>query len=60
MSVRHGQAFELAQAFRPDRWEKPGRAPVMTVLKILSAERRLIAVARHVAGSVYHPDLVLA
>jgi tRNA pseudouridine55 synthase len=60
MSVRHGHAFELAQAFRPDRWEKAGRAPVMTVLKILSAERRLIAVARHVAGSVYHPDLVLA
>ncbi len=59
MSVRHGHAFELAQAFRPDRWEKAGRAPVMTVLKILSAERRLIAVARHVAGSVYHPDLVL-
>jgi tRNA pseudouridine55 synthase len=60
MSVRHGHTFELAQAFRPDRWEKAGRAPVMTVLKILSAERRLIAIARHVAGSVYHPDLVLA
>ena len=57
MSVRHGHAFELAQAFRPER---AGRGPVMTVLKILNAERRLIAVARHVAGSVYHPDLVLA
>jgi tRNA pseudouridine55 synthase len=60
MSVRHGHAFELAQAFRPDRGDRAGRAPVMTVLKILNAERRLIAVARHVAGSVYHPDLVLA
>jgi tRNA pseudouridine55 synthase len=57
ISVRHGHAFELAQAFRP---EPAGRGPVMTVLKILNAERRLIAVARHVAGSVYHPDLVLA
>jgi len=57
ISVRHGHAFELAQAFRPER---AGRGPVMTVLKILNAERRLIAVARHVAGSVYHPDLVLA
>jgi tRNA pseudouridine55 synthase len=60
MSVRPGHAFELAQAFRPDRGDRAGRAPVMTVLKILNAERRLIAVARHVAGSVYHPDLVLA
>jgi tRNA pseudouridine55 synthase len=60
MSVRHGHAFELAQAFRPDRGDRAGRAPVMTVLKILNAERRLIAVARHVAGAVYHPDLVLA
>ena len=57
ISVRHGHAFELAQAFRPER---SSRGPVMTVLKILNAERRLIAVARHVAGSVYHPDLVLA
>jgi tRNA pseudouridine55 synthase len=57
ISVRHGRAFELAQSFRP---EPAGRGPVMTVLKILNAERRLIAVARHVAGSVYHPDLVLA
>ena len=57
ISVRHGHAFELAQAFHPER---AGRGPVMTVLKILNAERRLIAVARRVAGSVYHPDLVLA
>ena len=60
MSVRHGHAFELAQALRPDRADRTGRAPVMTLLKILNPERRLIAVARHVAGSVYHPDLVLA
>jgi tRNA pseudouridine55 synthase len=60
MSVRHGHAFELPQALRQDRADKTGRAPVMSVLKILNAERRLIAVARHVAGSVYHPDLVLA
>jgi tRNA pseudouridine55 synthase len=60
ISVRHGHAFELAQALRPDRGDKASRAPVISVLKILNAERRLIAVARHVAGSVYHPDLVLA
>jgi tRNA pseudouridine55 synthase len=60
MSVRHGHAFELAQAFAPDREDRAGRAPGMSVLKILNTERRLIAVARHVAGRVYHPDLVLA
>ena len=59
MSVRHGHAFELAHAFGPDREDWAGRAPVMSVLKILNAERRLIAVARHVTGRVYHPDLVL-
>lgn len=59
MSVRHGHAFELAQAFRPDRGDRGSRAPIISVLKILNAERRLIAVARHVSGSVYHPDLVL-
>ncbi|HEV2175901.1 MAG TPA: tRNA pseudouridine(55) synthase TruB [Terriglobia bacterium] len=57
-SVRHGHAFELAQALRPDRG-RPGAAPVISLLKILNPERRLIAVARHVAGAVYHPDLVL-
>jgi tRNA pseudouridine55 synthase len=60
ISVRHGHAFELAQAFRPDREDRGARVPVMSLLKILNAERRLIAVARHVAGRVYHPDLVLA
>jgi hypothetical protein len=29
------------------------------ILKILGSERRLIAVARHVSGVVFHPDLVL-
>ncbi len=59
-SVRHGHAFELAQALRRDRGEKAGRLPAISVLKIVNAERRLIAVARHVSGSLYHPDLVLA
>jgi tRNA pseudouridine55 synthase len=61
-SVRHGHAFELAQALRADRGLRPdqaGHAPI-SLLKILNADRHLIAVARHVAGSVYHPDLVLA
>jgi tRNA pseudouridine55 synthase len=52
-SVRHGRKFELAQALRP------GRSPVASLLKILNPERRLIAVARHVSGGIYHPDLVL-
>lgn len=59
-SVRHGHPFELAQALRPDRGQPPGRAPAFTLLKIMNPERRLIAIARHVSGSVYHPDLVLA
>ncbi|HTV56201.1 MAG TPA: tRNA pseudouridine(55) synthase TruB [Terriglobia bacterium] len=58
-NVRNGRPFELAQAFGPQRGSKPGRMPVMTVLKVLNADRRLIAVARHVSGKVYHPDLVL-
>jgi tRNA pseudouridine55 synthase len=61
--VRHGHDFELAQALRADRGLRPDRAghqPAISLLKVLNAERRLIAVARHVAGNVYHPDLVLA
>ncbi len=58
-SVRHGHAFELAQALRPGRGEAPGQAPAASLLKILGSERRLIAVARHVSGAVYHPNLVL-
>lgn len=59
-SVRHGHSFELAQTLRADRGQAPGRAHTSALLKILNGERRLIAVARHVAGNVYHPDLVLA
>lgn len=58
-SVRHGHQFELAQALRPDRGQAPGRGHAVTLLKILNSDHRLIAVARHVAGSVYHPGLVL-
>ncbi len=58
-AVRHGCTFELAQALRPGRGEAPGSSPAATLLKILNPERRLIAVARHVSGSVYHPNLVL-
>ncbi|MGH9470142.1 MAG: tRNA pseudouridine(55) synthase TruB [Terriglobia bacterium] len=57
--VRYGRAFELAQIFNPQRGMRPGRSPAMAILKVLDANRRLIAVARHVSGSVYHPDLVL-
>ncbi|MBZ5566077.1 MAG: tRNA pseudouridine(55) synthase TruB [Acidobacteriia bacterium] len=60
VSVRHGHKFELAQALRPGRGTAAGRLPAVTLLKILNPERRLIAVARHVTGAVYHPDLVLA
>jgi tRNA pseudouridine55 synthase len=59
VSVRHGRQFELAQAARPDRGGRPGRIPAMRMLKIVNPERRLIAIARHVSGSIYHPDLVL-
>jgi tRNA pseudouridine55 synthase len=58
-SVRHGHTFELAQALRPGRGQAPGHAPAAALLKILGPERRLIAVAKHVSGAVYHPDLVL-
>jgi tRNA pseudouridine55 synthase len=58
-SVRHGHSFQLPHALRPGRGTQPGHAPVVSLLKILNPERRLIAVARHVSGSIYHPDLVL-
>jgi tRNA pseudouridine55 synthase len=60
--VRHGHDFELAQALRADRGLRPdqaGHQTAISLLKVLNPERRLIAVARHVAGNVYHPDLVL-
>jgi tRNA pseudouridine55 synthase len=59
-NVRHGHKFELAQAQPAGRGPAQGRQTVASLLKILNAERRLIAVARHVAGNIYHPDLVLA
>jgi tRNA pseudouridine55 synthase len=58
-NVRNGHAFELAHASNPQRGMKPSRIPAMSILKILNADRRLIAIARHVSGSTYHPDLVL-
>jgi tRNA pseudouridine55 synthase len=58
VGVRHGHTFELAQSMRAARGGA-GLSPVAALLKILNPERRLIAVARHVQGSVYHPHLVL-
>jgi tRNA pseudouridine55 synthase len=58
VGVRHGHTFELAQSMRAGRGGA-GLSPVAALLKILNPERRLIAVARHVEGSVYHPHLVL-
>ena len=56
-SVRHGHKFELAQTERFGRGT--GRLQEVSLLKILNPDHRLIAVARHVSGSIYHPDLVL-
>jgi tRNA pseudouridine55 synthase len=56
-SVRHGHKFELAQTERFGRGT--GRPQAVSLLKIMNPERRLIAVARHVSGCIYHPDLVL-
>jgi tRNA pseudouridine55 synthase len=58
-SVRHGHQFELVQAARPGRGGAPGSANVPKILKVMNSDRRLIAIARHVTGAVYHPDLVL-
>ncbi|MHB8655122.1 MAG: tRNA pseudouridine(55) synthase TruB [Terriglobia bacterium] len=59
-SIRHGHSFQLPQALRPGRGEQPGQTSAVSILKILTPEHRLIAIARHVSGSIYHPDLVLA
>jgi tRNA pseudouridine55 synthase len=59
-SVIHGHKFELAQARRPGRGGPGGRLSTVNILKILNSDRRLIAIARHISGAVYHPDLVLA
>ena len=58
-TVRHGHKFELAQALRPGRGEGAGHTQAVNLLKILNPEHRLIAVARHITGGVYHPGLVL-
>lgn len=57
--VRHGRKFELAQSLSAERGARRDHSPVITLLKIMNPDRRLIAVARHVSGSIYHPDLVL-
>jgi tRNA pseudouridine55 synthase len=56
-SVRHGHKFELAQTERFGRGT--GRVEEVSLLKIMNPDHRLIAVARHVSGSIYHPHLVL-
>ena len=58
--VRHGRQFELAQVVQPRRSLNPSCTPVISVLKILNSDRRLIAVARHVSGGIYHPGLVVS
>lgn len=58
-SVRHGHSFELAPSLRPDRGLPAGHVSALSILKIMNGNRRLIAVARHVSGSIYHPDLVV-
>jgi tRNA pseudouridine55 synthase len=58
-NVRNGHPFELAQSLQPQRGTKSARLPMMSLLKILNPDRRLIAIARHVSGAVYHPDLVV-
>jgi len=57
-SVRHGHTFELAPAGGSGRGTRASN-PAFSLLKIMSYERRLIAIARHVEGNIYHPDLVL-
>jgi tRNA pseudouridine55 synthase len=56
-SVRHGRKFEFAPAIGLAAGTI-GATPIR-LLKILNGERRLIAIARHVSGSIYHPDVVL-
>jgi tRNA pseudouridine55 synthase len=58
VSVQHGHGFQLAQSMRTGRGDGAGRPPV-ALLKIVNSQRRLIAIARHVEGNVFHPDLVL-
>jgi tRNA pseudouridine55 synthase len=57
-SIRHGHQFQLARVARPGRGGAAS-ANVPKILKVMNADRRLIAIARHVVGAVYHPDVVL-
>ncbi len=57
-NIRHGHSFELTEG--PDMCQSTQGSPAAPILKILNPERQLIAVARHVAGSVYHPNFVLS
>ncbi|HEV2350155.1 MAG TPA: tRNA pseudouridine(55) synthase TruB [Terriglobia bacterium] len=59
-SVRHGHSFQLPHALRAGRGAQAMEGPAVSLLKVMTAERRLIAIARHVSGNIYHPDLVLA
>ena len=60
VSVRHGREFQLVQTSGSAGGRVAERQPAFSLLKILNPEHRLIAVARHVSGSIYHPGLVLA
>ena len=58
-NVRHGHSFQLPHNLRPGRGTQIGGAMPVTLLKVMNPDRRLIAIARHVSGNVYHPELVL-
>lgn len=58
-NVRHGHSFQLPHALRPGRGTHAGEAAPASLLKVMNHERRLIAIARHVSGNIYHPELVL-
>lgn len=60
VNVRHGHSFQLPHALRAGRGTPAGEAPPVSLLKVMNPERRLIAIARHVSGKIYHPELVLA
>jgi tRNA pseudouridine55 synthase len=58
-SIRHGHQFQLAQAARTGRGLAAGSALPPSLLKVMNGDRDLIALARHVTGAIYHPDVVL-
>ncbi|HLY60160.1 MAG TPA: tRNA pseudouridine(55) synthase TruB [Terriglobia bacterium] len=59
-NIRHGHSFQLPHALRPGRGTQGGGAMPVSLVKVMNPDRRLIAIARHVSGNVYHPELVLA